>query len=91
MMSKMGIGRGTEDVAGGGRGRVRRPLLIAAAFFLLVGATILVWRAKDWPPPMLLLIHGEAPAGGPTGRTFVHDLGMEFVEFSPGHSLQETY
>jgi len=74
MMSMMGFRHG----------RHRRLLLVLAAFVLLVGATILVWRARDWPPPMLLLIHGEAPAGGPTGRTFKHDLGMEFVEFSPG-------
>ena len=47
----------------------KRTVLILAALLFLVGITVVVWKAADWPPPRLILKYGLPPAGGPTGRT----------------------
>ena len=65
----------------------RRRLIIALAVLLLLAAvTTLLWAALDWPPPRLILKYGLPPAGGPTGRTWKNDLGMEFIQLSAGYT-----
>ena len=73
-------------------GLVRRRRLIIALVVLLAlaGATVIVWKALDWPPPRLLLKYGLPPAGGPTGRTEVV-AGIEFVEVAPGYRYVDRH
>jgi len=65
---------------------VRRRLFISAVvLFLLAGIVTILWSVLDWPPPRLILKYGLPPAGGPTGRRWTADCGIEFVEISPGY------
>ncbi|MEN8164764.1 MAG: hypothetical protein ABFS37_11600 [Acidobacteriota bacterium] len=65
--------------------RKRRIVLAAVVLVLLVGVVVVVWQVNDWPPPRLILKHGFPPTGGPTGRTWTTNCGIEFVEISRGY------
>jgi formylglycine-generating enzyme required for sulfatase activity len=63
----------------------RKRAIVGLLLLLFVGGVLtVVGVALDWPTPRLLAFYG-LPGGGPTGRTFTNDLGMELVEISRGY------